>query len=97
NNLQINERTVHRVRQKFGTQGLEAALNRKEHKSYKPRKLDGEQEARLIALCCSQAPEGRKGWTLKLLGENLVRLDIVDSISRSTVYRTLKKTNLNHG
>ncbi len=58
---------------------------------------DGEQEAKLIVLCCSQTPGGRKGWTLKLLNENLVTLQIVDNISRSTVNRALKKTNLSRG
>jgi transposase len=95
--LNISDRTVHRVRHKFATRGLEVALNRKEHEAYKPRKIDGEKEARLISICCSEAPEGRKEWTLKLLSQKLVELDIVENISRSTVCRALKKTNLNHG
>ena len=95
--LNIHERTVHRVRQKFAEEGIDAALNRKPHKKYKPRKLDGEQEAHLIALCCSPAPSGRTVWTLELLSEALVRMKIVDAVSRSTIHRTLKKTNLSHG
>ena len=96
-NLIVHERTVHRIRERFANEGLEAALERKKHCKYKPRKLDGDQEAHLIALCCGKPPEGRKDWTLTLLRENLVKLEITDSISRSTVHRTLKKMNLNLG
>lgn len=95
--LNIHERTVHRVRESFANDGLEAALHRKKHRHYKPRKLDGDQEARLVALCCGTSPEGRKQWTLRLLSERLVQLEVVDSISRSTVHRTLKKMNLSLG
>lgn len=96
-NLHIHERTVHRVRQQFTEEGLEAAIHRRPHKGYKPRKIDGEQEAHLIAICCSQPPSGRTVWTLELLSETLVSMEIVDAVSRSTVHRTLKKTNLNLG
>ena len=96
-NLHIHEKTVRRVRERFVAEGLEAAINRKPHQSFKPRKLDGEQEAHLIALCCSQSPQGRKSWTLKLLSDELVALNVVDSVSRSTVQRTLKKMNLSLG
>lgn len=95
--LNIHERTVHRVRERFANEGLDAALYRKKHCRYKPRKLDGDQEAHLVALCCGAPPEGRKEWTLRLLGERLVELEVIDSISRSTVHRALKKTNLNLG
>ncbi len=95
--LHIHPRTVLRIRERFVLEGLNAALNRKAHNRHKPRKLDGEQESRLITLCCSKAPEGRADWTLQLLSEYLVKLHIVESISRSTIYRTLKKTNLNPG
>ncbi len=95
--LNIHERTVHRVRQSFAIDGLETALHRKKHRQYKPRKLDGDQEAHLVALCCGVPPEGRKEWTLRLLSERLVQLEVVDSISRSTVHRTLKKMNLSLG
>lgn len=95
--LNIHERTVHRVREAFANNGLETALHRKKHRQYKPRKLDGEQEAHLIALCCGSPPEGRKEWTLRLLSERLVELEITDSISRSTVHRILKKMNLSLG
>ena len=96
-NLNIHERTVHRVRERFANEGLDEALYRKKHRRYKPRKLDGDQEAHLVALCCGASPEGRKEWTLRLLGERLVELEIVDSISRSTVHRILKKTNSSLG
>lgn len=59
------------------------------------RKLDGYGEARLIALCCSEAPEGKWRWTLQMLADELVALEVVDSISDQTVRRTLKKTNYN--
>ena len=96
-NLQIHSRTVHRIRQRYAEEGLEAALERKDHVHYKPRKLDGEGEAKLIALCCSQAPNGRAAWTLELLANELVRLKVVDGISKNTIRATLKKTNLNLG
>jgi transposase len=95
--LNVHERTVHRVRESFANHGLEAALHRKKHRQYRPRKLDGDQEAYLVALCCGAPPEGRKEWTLRLLSERLVQLEVADSISRSTVHRTLKKMNLSLG
>ena len=83
-------RTVENVRR----QGLEAALQRKAQvRPPRQRKLDGKGKARLIALACSQPPKGRDRWTLKLLADHLVRLEVVDSISDQTVRRTLKKTN----
>ena len=96
-NLNIHERTVHRIRERFANEGLETALHRKKHRRYKPRKLDGDQEAHLVALCCGAVPEGRKSWTLRMLSERLVELEIVSSVSRSTVFRTLKKMNLSLG
>jgi hypothetical protein len=89
--LNIHTRTVHRVRSKYAQEGIEAAIYRKAHKQHKPRKLDGEAEAHLIALCCSQAPPGRISWTLKLLANELIRLEVVGSVSKSTIRRTLKK------
>jgi len=85
--------TVARVRQRFVEEGLEAALRRKpqEHPS-RQRRLDGQAEATLVATACSQPPPGRERWTLRLLGDRLVALDIVDSISPETVRQTLKKT-----
>ena len=87
--------TVEGIRKRFVLEGLDAALNRK--KRSKPSReniLDGEKEARLIALACSKPPEGRSRWTLELLADELVVLNIVENISYQTVKRALKKTNL---
>lgn len=93
NSLHVSEKTIHRIRERFVNEGLEKALERKVHARHKPCKIQGEEEARLIALCCSSAPEGRSRWTLSLLADKLVELNIVDEISCSTVGRALKKTN----
>jgi hypothetical protein len=85
------------VRQRFVRQGLQAALYRKRPQGRQYRKLDGKAEARLVALACSQAPEGRTRWTLKLLADKLVELEVVDSIDPATVYRTLKKMRSSRG
>ena len=86
--------TPRNVRQRFVQKGLEAALSRKKQKEpSRPRSLDGAGEARLIALACSPPPDGRSRWTLNLLSNRLVALDVVDAISGQTVRRTLKKTN----
>jgi homeodomain-containing protein len=84
--------TILRVRKAFVEQGLNAALYRKRSTRHYQRKLDGMGEAKLIALACSKAPEGRVRWTMQLLADKLVELKIVDSISDDTVHRTLKKT-----
>lgn len=90
----VHARTVKNVRERFVMEGLEAALNRKKRATPPTEKLlDGAKEARLIAIACSTPPEGRKRWTLHLLADKVVELDIVDSISYETVRRTLKKTN----
>jgi len=92
--LGCHENTVRNVRQRFVGQGLAAAVERKKQRQpSRQRVLDGEGEARLIALACSQAPEGRSRWTLQLLADTLVQLSVVESISDQTVRRTLKKTN----
>ena len=86
--------TVANVRQRLVEGGLERALERKpQARPSRERSLDGRGEARLIALACSQAPDGRSRWTLKLLADKLVELEVVESISDQTVRRTLKKTN----
>lgn len=84
--------TVERVRRRFVEEGLEMALSpyRSPRREYRP-KLDGEQEARLITLACSQPPEGRARWTLRLLADAMVELDLVESLSHETVRQTLKK------
>ena len=92
--LSVTTRTVEHVRQRCVEQGLEAALERKKREgSPTPRILDGEKEARLVAICCSPPPKGRTRWTLNLLSDRLVELNVVESISRYTVRRTLKKTS----
>lgn len=94
--LDVGTATVERVRRRFVEIGLEAALQRQSGGGRK-RKLDGEQEAHLIALRCSDAPQGQARWTLQLLAEQMVELGHVESISDETVRRTLKKTNFNPG
>ena len=88
--------TVERLRKRFVEQGLETALERNKRHNY-ARKLDGDAEAHLIAISCSDPPAGRSEWSLRLLADRLVELSVVDSISYMTVSRTLKKTNLSRG
>lgn len=86
--------TVRNVRQRLVEEGLAAALERKKQETpSRERILDGECEARLIALACTEAPAGRAKWTMRLLAEALVELDVVEEVSRETVRRTLKKMN----
>jgi transposase len=85
--------TIHRLRQRLVEDGLEAALSRRAMASKRPTKLDGAQEAHLIAIACGPAPEGRARWTLRLLADKLVALAVVDSIAPETVRQTLKKTS----
>lgn len=89
----ISLSTIHRVREAFVEQGLEAALYRKKPTGRQYHKLDGAQEAKLLAIACSQPPAGRKRWTLQMLADRLVALQIVDTISGECVRTTLKKTN----
>jgi len=85
--------TVRNVRQRFVEQGFEAALERKKQSSpSRKHLLDGQAEAHLLALSCSEPPEGRVRWTLQLLADHLVELDLVENISWKTVGRALKKT-----
>lgn len=90
--LDINASTVLRVRRQFVTEGLAVTLARKRPDRVYERTLDGDQEARLIAIACSAAPDGADHWTLRLLADELVRLEVVPAISHETVRRTLKKT-----
>jgi transposase len=96
--VEVSVATVERVRRRFVEQGLEAALVRKpqERPSRLP-KLDGRAEAHLVALACSKPPEGRNEWTMQLLADKLVELQIVDAISDETVRRTLQKTSRSRG
>ncbi|RKY62069.1 MAG: hypothetical protein DRP95_02040 [Candidatus Latescibacterota bacterium] len=84
------------IRKRFAEEGLEAALNERPHPGAKP-KLDGKQEAFLVALACSDPPEGREHWTMQLLADRLVELGVVESISDETVRRVLKKTTSSPG
>lgn len=89
--------SVERVRKRFVEEGLDAALNPRPSSRVYARKMDGQAEAHLIALACSAAPEGRSRWTLRLLSDQMVVLEHVESVSFETVRRTLKKTNLSLG
>lgn len=91
--LDTATRTVERIRERFVEQGLDAALLPRPSKRVYARKLDGRQEAKLIALACSKPPAGKARWTLRLLAEEMVELDVVDSLSHETVRQTLKKTS----
>ncbi len=89
--------TVVRVRQRFVQGGLEAALRHKPQQKRKARKLDGAGEAQLVALVCGAPPEGYKQWSLHLLKDKLIEMEVVESISHEAVRTTLKKMNSNRG
>src|SRR2546430_2610960 len=91
--LDVNRSTVERVRIRCVEEGFEAALRPRPSRQLHPRKLDGVQEAHLVAVACSPAPKGRARWSLRLLADRVVELEIVDAISYETVRQTLKKTN----
>jgi transposase len=91
-----HQNTVVNVRQSFVEQGFQAALERKKQQApSRQRIIDGESEARLISIACSKPPEGYAKWTMQMLADELVALKVVDRVSGQTVWRTLKKTNLN--
>jgi transposase len=94
--LQVGVATVGRIRKRFVEEGLEAALKEKPRPGQR-RKLTGKQEARLIAEACSPAPQGRVRWTLRLLAERVVALELTDSISHEAIRQVLKKTNSSRG
>ncbi len=95
--LYVSISSVERVRKRFIEEGLDSALNPKVQARRRPKKIDGEAEAFLVATACSEAPGGRASWTLNLLAERLVECGIVDAISGECVRQALKKTNLNLG
>jgi transposase len=95
--LSCGRATVERVRKQFVEEGLEAALQPRPSTRVYERKMDGRTEAHLIALACGGPPAGRSRWTLRLLGDQMVGLGYVESLSHETVRRTLKKTNLSLG
>ena len=92
----VSVATIERVRQRFVEEGLETALSPRPPRRLYLRKLDGEAEARLIALACSPPPEGRARWTLRVLAERMVVLGYIETVSYETVRTTLQETNLNH-
>lgn len=95
--LEVDPTTVARVRKLYVTEGLAAALDRKAPDRVYRRKLDGEQEARLVAVTCSEPPAGQKRWTLRLLANTLVELEVVETVSYETVRQTLKQTGSSRG
>ena len=88
--------TICNIAQRFVEEGLEFALNRKQQQN-RHHKITGEVEAHIVAIACSDAPEGRDRWTLQLIADRLVELKMVDSISATAIGTTLKKTNSNPG
>jgi transposase len=96
--LYVSSVTVRNTRKSLVEEGLEKTLNDKiPSKPRRKRIIQGEEEAHLVALACSEAPEGRCKWTLRLLADKMVELEYVDAISHTTVRDALKKTKLNHG
>ena len=95
--VKISIRTIQRLRIKYVTGGLEKVFEKKHTPRLSRRKFKGDEEAKLITLCCSEAPEGYARWSLRLLADKVVELQIVDEVSYSTIHQTLKKTNLNRG
>jgi hypothetical protein len=90
--LESHPTTVARIRRQFVEEGLDAALERKRPDRVYARTFDGAAEAHLVALACSRPPAGRERWTLRLLADELVRLEVVPAVSHETVRRTLKQT-----
>ena len=96
--VEVSIPTIERTRKTFVLEGLIAALTpKKRSEPPRPKKFDGEKEAHLIALACSEAPEGFSRWTLRLLAEKMVELNHFSSISHETIRQVLKKTNLDRG
>lgn len=96
NIIGVSVATIERVRKRFVFEGLESALNEKPRPG-QVKKLNGTAEAFLVATACSSPPSGRECWTMQLLANKLVQLEMVDNISDETVRRTLKKTKLSRG
>ncbi len=95
--LDISHATIERVRQRFVEEGIEAALNRREQKKRRQKIIDGEKEAYLIAIACSESPTGKSSWTLQMLADKMVELNYVEQVSTETIRQSLKKTNLSLG
>jgi transposase len=93
-NLDVDVHTVEHIRKKFCKQGLEATLHRKARKDKgQPVKIDGRVEAQIIKIACSKTPNGEPEWTLRMIADEVINLELVESIARESVRRTLKKTN----
>ena len=95
--LKIGMRTIDRIKQRCVEGGLEKALERTESTRVYDKKVDGDLEAKIVQLCCSEPPKGFSKWTLRMLADKVVELGYVDELSHVSVYNTLKKTNLNLG
>jgi len=95
--LKLGMRTIDRIKKRFIEEGLDTTLERKPASRVYEKKIDGEVEAQLVKLCCSEPPEGFAKWSLRLLADKMVELHYVDSISHVAIGNTLKKMNLNLG
>lgn len=95
--LKIGDRTIDRIKKKFVEGGFDGVLERRPSPQNYTKKMDGDLEAKLVSLCCSEPPDGYAKWSLRLLADKLVELNYVESISHVSVRRALKKTNLNLG
>jgi len=95
--LGVHQRTVERVREKCVMLGIEAALNHTRPQKKRETILDGAAEAQLVQLACSEAPDGHESWTMQMLADKLIELEIVETVSRETIRTTLKKMNLSPG
>ena len=95
--LNISTRKIDRVKKRFVEEGLDRALNRRTGNRVYERKIDGDFEAHLVALSCSEAPEGFARWSLRLLADKVVELGYIDNVSHESIRRVLKKTKLNLG
>jgi transposase len=95
--LRIGMRTIDRVKKRFVEEGIESTLERRPTNRVYEGKIDGDVEARLVALCCSNPPDGYAGWSLRLLADKMVELEYIDKISHVSVGNVLKKMNLSLG
>lgn len=95
--LHTSRRTVERTREKCVELGVEAAINHTQPRKTRGKVLDGAAEARLVQLACSKAPDGHERWTLQMLADKLIELEVVETVSYETVRTTLKKMNLSLG
>ncbi|MCK4825333.1 helix-turn-helix domain-containing protein, partial [bacterium] len=95
--FEIGKSSVYKIRKQYHERGLKGTVSRKKPDRIYERCIDGEAEAHLIALACSEAPEGLERWTLRLLGDRMIELAYVESVSHETIRSVLKKTNLSLG